>query len=214
MSKAKIIASVAASATLAALPAAATFAATGDPVTSGTGEYTDTLQLTIDPTCTFTRKASGAHTSGDNYTREGQSTPGANGTWSEDLLSGYLKGNDVDNDFGSSHFHVVCNNFAGWKVTAETTALVGQTRGEEEIPVGTVAAGTAAWNYTPSVAASQTKVVAGSVNDGANFVAESGTDTTTGNDGVDFTVKYGVSTDSTLSAQVYQGTIKYTFAQL
>ena len=196
----KKLAIAGASLALAAMPVASVFA-----TTTG-GPFTDTLDVTIDNACTFSRGAE-PHANGDG-------TP-ANGAWgtdtSADKLSGNLAAGGIDSNFGSSNFNVVCNNKNGWKVTAAAEALTGLTTTSENIPLGTPTADTAAWNYTSSSTDSNITGT-GTFSTASQIVAQSAVTTPTA--GRNFTVTYAVSVDHELSAQTYEGTIVYTFAQL
>ncbi len=192
---------------LAALPVAGVFAA------SSGGPFTDTLSVTISNACTFAR-GSTAHAKGTT----GGTSATDTGTWSDDTLSGTIAAGTAWSDFGTSNFNVVCNNAEGWKVTASSTTsfeLVGGTTTSEKIGLGTVGDDTAAWSYTPST--SDSDVTAGTANGAKastpDYVVAQSTKTTTAS-GRDFSVKYGVSVNHTLSDQSYTGTITYTFAQL
>lgn len=193
----------------AAAPAAGVFAA------STGGPFTDTIDVTINNSCTFARgtafskKADGSidaatgagHVAGDSSI----------GSWAEDLLSASIDAGSLHSNYGSSNFVVACNNEDGWKVTAAATALTGKTTTTENIPLGTPAADTAAWNYTSS--SSDTAITGtGTYAAAEQVVAQSATTTPTA--GRTFAVKYAVSVDHALSAQTYEGTITYTFAQL
>ena len=190
----------AASTVLAAMPVLGVFA-----TTTG-GPFTDTIDVTIENACTFSRGAT-AHVNGDG-------TP-ANGAWGTDTtadkLSGSLAAGGIDSHFGSSNFNVVCNNKNGWKVTAAATALTGLTTTSENIPLGTPAADTAAWNYTSS-SSDENITGTGTFSTASQIVAQSAVTTPTA--GRNFSVEYAVSVDHVLSAQTYEGTIEYTFAQL
>ena len=198
--KKSIIAAGASAVALAAMPVVGVFAA------STGGPFTDTIDVTIDNACTFSRGAT-AHVDGDG-------TP-ANGTWgtdsTADKLSGNLAAGGIDSNFGSSNFNVVCNNHGGWKVTAAATALTGLTTTSENIPLGTPGADTAAWNYTSS-SSDENITGTGTFSTASQIVAQSAVTTPTA--GRNFSVSYAVSVDHVLSAQTYEGTITYTFAQL
>ena len=194
----KKLAIAGASAVLAAMPVVGVFAA------STGGPFTDTIDVTIDNACTFSRGAT-AHVNGDN----------SNGTWgtgeTADKLAGNLAAGGIDDNFGSSNFNVVCNNKAGWTVTATATALTGKTTTTENIPLGTPTADTAAWNYT-SDSSDENITGIGTFSTASQIVAQSAVTTPTA--GRNFSVSYAVSVDHVLSAQTYEGTITYTFAQL
>ena len=86
----------------------------------------------------------------------------------------------------------------------------------ETIPVGTVAANTTGWSYTPSTTDTD-HITAGSAND--TPVATSKLKTgeashATGNDGRSFMGQYAVSTGNDVSAQTYEGSIAYTLNQV
>lgn len=196
--------------TLIATAGVAAFAAAVVPAAvfadSTGGPFTDTIDVTIDNACTFSRGAT-PHADGDG-------TP-ANGAWgtdtSADKLSGNLAAGGIDSNFGSSNFNVVCNNHNGWKVTAAAIALTGLTTTSENIPLGTPAADTAAWNYTSSSTDSAITGT-GTFSTASQIVAQSAVTTPTA--GRNFSVSYAVSVDHELSAQTYEGKIVYTFAQL
>ena len=203
--KKSIIAAGAASVALAAMPVVGAFAA------STGGPFTDTLVVNIDNACTFSRGAP-AHTDGDVNTG-GTVATGSWGTTTAtpDTVTGTLAPGEYDSDFGSSAFNVICNNENGWKVTAAATALTGTTTTTENIPLGTPAADIAAWNYTSS--SSDTAITGtGTYSAASQIVAQSTATTPTA--GRNFSVLYKVSVNHALSAQTYQGTIEYTFAQL
>ena len=174
------------------------------------GPFTDTLEVTISGACTFARGTNATdetdvnHVNGDGTSVRG--TWGSGGT--ADTLSGTLTPGEFDADFGSSNFVVVCNNKAGWEVTAVATNLTGNITNTENITLGTPAADKAFWSYTSS--SDDTDITGEGTNSGV--VAKS--ETTTDADGRTFSVKYAVSVDHKLSAQTYTGTIEYTFAQL
>ena len=202
--KKSIIAAGASAVALAAMPVVGVFA-----TTTG-GPFTDTIDVTIENACTFSRGTT-AHTDGAANVAEG-SAIGAWGTsTTADVLSGSLAAGTLDSDFGSSSFNVVCNNHAGWKVTAVASALTGKTTNTENIPLGTPDVDTAAWNYTSS-SSDEAITGTGAYSAASQIVAQSTATTPTA--GRNFSVKYAVSVDHVLSAQVYEGTIQYTFAQL
>lgn len=223
MSKAKIIASVAASAAFAVMPAAATFAVDTTPALEK-GAWIDQLDVTVAPTCSFTRDASAPHASGADYSLPGV-TATATGTWTagpaapaegyhKDTLAGSISGNSIQENFGSSKFRVICNNSKGWTVTTTATELTGKTTTTEKIPLGSIAAGTAAWQYTITTTDTDYVSVPSAASTTSGVVISAGTKKTTGNDGKTFDVQYGVSTDNAISAQTYEGTITYTFAEV
>lgn len=180
--KKSIIAAGAASVALAAMPIVGVFA---DDVTS----QVDTLDVTITNTCTI---ASVTHA--------------GTGAWTTNTLAKDVVAGELNNGIGTSTFNIKCNNQTGWTVTAAAQPLTGKITTTQNIPVGTPAVNTPAWQYVSST--SDADVTAASTN--TSPVASSAK--TTGNDGKEFTMTYNVSTDTALSAQTYEGTITYTLA--
>ena len=187
----------------------------GASAASTGGPFTDTIDVTINNSCTFARGTAfskGADGKITTATGEGHVAGDSSiGSWATDLLSANIDAGSLHSNYGSSNFVVACNNEDGWTVTAAATALTGKTTTTENIPLGTPAVDTAAWNYTSST--SDTAVTGtGTYSAAEQVVAQSATTTPT--EGRTFAVKYAVSVDHALSAQTYEGTITYTFAQL
>lgn len=183
--KKSIIAAGASAVALAAMPVVGVFA---DDVTS----QVDTLDITINATCTM-----------DTVTHAPSS-----GTWTGDTLAKSVVAGANNSNIGSTSFKIICNNQTGWNVSATATALTGKTTTSQNIPLGTPAANTAAWNYVSST--ETTGVTAGVTGSTTSATKVAYAGDTTGNDGDEFVVTYNVSTDNALSAQVYEGTITYT----
>lgn len=204
------------------------------------GSWTDLLEVTIAPTCSFVRDTSARHALGEthplssihNVQSDGTSVdPGGDssnvaGTWEpetgdgdykiyEDTLSGTLMGDDIEENFGSSTFRIICNNANGWKVITNATNLTGNTTTTENITLGNYGPHQAGWQYTATTTFTDYVTVPESASTTSGVtIAEAATRKTTGNDGVTFTVQYGVSTDNTISAQTYSGTIEYIFSEI
>lgn len=198
--KKTIVAGVAASAVLAAMPVLGVFA---EDITT----QTDTVVVTIDPTCTFKTENGISHANGN-----GTAGPG---TWSGQTLSGKLTAGTSTDDYGSTSMTVVCNNSDGWEVTAKTTALSGATSGKS-----------IAWNaaHSDSVSGVSWSVSQAADNglaipegkqgsaDGASVAKLE--NKTTGNAGKTFKVTYGVGIADGQDADTYTGSILYTLAEL
>lgn len=105
----KKLAIAGASLALAAMPAVGVFAADTDDLV-----ITDTLQITVDATCTFSATTGGA------------STGTFDTTYADTVLNGQIADFKVSGSAKSDHiFGVVCNNDDGWQVTASTPLALG-----------------------------------------------------------------------------------------
>ena len=157
---------------MAALPVAGVFAADPAPIT-------DTLTVQIGEACTFQRAAN----AGD-------------GAYTKSLDLGQL-----DAEFASSGFKVVCNNATGYNVAAVFTALAGPG---ENITYSqtTPTAGSGTW--TASVGADNLAAT------GASLLSNDGVTSTSGDTA---TVNYKVSVRNNQGKGTYTGTATYTLTQ-
>ena len=180
----------AASLAMAAMPVVGVFAV----------DQTDTLRVTIDSSCSMSNIA---HDNGDNTV----------GTWSGDTLSGTLNAGAYDANFGSTSMTVICNNSAGWEVTATTSDLVN-AKSDKISPLASLAAGTTGYNWTVS----QADGAGLTIPTGAQGAAAEGSvakyNKPTDGNGKTFTVTYGISLAADVAAGTYSGTVAYTLNQL
>lgn len=184
----KLLVTGAAAAALAVMPVVSVFAA--NPV--------DTVSVTINESCTFTREA---YSSG-GVTNNTSHKNGTGGTWSTtantDTLSATMTNGSTQANLGSSQFKVVCNHATGYKVTVATTSL---GTGTTAIPN----------NTTYSAEVSGWSPVSGStkLTNGSTVKTES---TTTA--GTTFEVSYGVGISRTQQAGTYSGTATYSLTNI
>ena len=199
--KKTLIAGAAATVAMAAMPMAGVFAV----------DFTDQIIVRINDTCALTRDtANNGHTDGSG-TGAGVwgAVEGIAETGNDTLFGVVANGVQVQN-FGSSKFHVECNNLGGWRVTANPSSLSAATSGNPAISNGVITGSDSAWSYTPSKGEdTDNTFTVGSVN--AATVAKQTVATTTA--GKDFTIQYGVRISETQPADTYTGTIEYTFAK-
>ena len=182
----KAIIAGAASAVLAAMPVAASFALS-------TGPLTDSLQLTIEDTCEFIRSTSTPHAAGAD-----------GGAWSGDTLSKTVVAGNTYADLGSSTFHVTCNNTAGFSVTMAAEDL--ETTDGDTIPYAAGAVSTTSSTYSASKDNNTSYLT------NNDIVANASQPTAAA--GIDFTVTYGAGIKDGQAAGQYSGDIVYTFAKL
>lgn len=179
----KKLAIAASSVALAAMPALGVFAAADQ-------EATDTIQVTVDASCTFTAGSGTATYTASGTNKSGQVLPS-------------LSGSNVHN------FTVFCNNNAGYAVTAEATALKQGALTDEFGYVATLPtsgadgawhaqiAGTGLKNQLPDGGASTTIIERGEAS---------------GVSGESFTSTYTAWIGTETPAGTYEGTIGYTLA--
>ncbi|MDO4508159.1 MAG: hypothetical protein Q4B65_02120 [Candidatus Saccharibacteria bacterium] len=180
----------AASLAMAAMPVVGVFAV----------DQTDTLKVTIDSSCSV-----------KNITHDNGSDEV--GKWSGDTLSGTLSAGAYDNNFGSTSMTVVCNNSAGWQVTATTSDLVN-AKNDKISPVANLSAGTTGYNWTVSQDdGTGLTIPTGAQGAAAEDSVASYNKPTDGN-GKTFTVTYGISLANDVAAGTYSGTVAYTLNQL
>lgn len=208
--KKSIIAASAASLALAAMPVVSTFAV--NPTVQ------DTLNITIDNTCSLTRTAV-ANTTGTGLTSSVWSDQDVNhGTYTVHMDAGSAV------TVGTSTFTVTCNDVKnGHSVTVATTSLSDQaTSGTTGAAIAysdsEVTAAASGWNITIANGTT-TPIPAASINTGI-LQAASGTgivyDKTAPNrltqalSGATFDATYKVSAAITQDAGTYQGSATYT----
>ena len=182
---------------LAAMPVVGVFAT---DVTS----VTDTIQLTVEATCTFNTENSG------NASDTTYSATVANGAQAS--LSN-----------GSAHvFNVFCNDNDGWKVTAGAPNNLAGTGTNAHVISYQAAAlpssGTeGAWVATVSGTGVSAELSGITTASAVNYIATAGGIIATeasSTDGSTFTVTYGAYVGTETAADTYTGTVQYTLAAL
>lgn len=172
---------------MAAVPFAGVFAA----------DLTDTLSIEVQDNCALTYR-NPAHTDGT-------------GAWSGNTLSAQLAAGTTLTTLGSSSFNVICNNQAGWHVTAVASELADTgTTGNRAIPNATPNTDGSVYHFTPSkVDTTDNTFTVGSADAGNMVTMSAATDTT----GKDFNVAYTAVIGATQAAGTYQGTVQYTLVK-
>lgn len=171
------------------------------PLVGVFADFTDTINVTINESCTLTRQAyaSGGVTNNTSHKN------GTGGTWSTtantDTLSATMSNGTTQANLGSSQFKVVCNRGGGYKVTVATTDLSTTGASPFTIPNNkTYSASVSGW----SPVSGSTKLVNG---DTVNTVTSPTAGTT-------FEVSYGVGISTTQAAGTYTGTATYSLTGL
>ena len=144
----------------------------------------DTLTVTVDEICTFTRNSGGS---------------GA--TISNSMTAGALNAN-----FGTNTFKAVCNAGSGYSVAAVFTALTGSVSGSIAYSATTPTAGSGTWTAAKGGSSSTDNLAASN----AKLIDKSGPDTSSG---TSQQVTYKVSTQNDIAQGTYTGTAKYTLTQ-
>lgn len=175
---------------LAAVPIAGVFA-----------DFTDTVNVTINESCTLTREAYASGGVQNNPSHKN----GTGGTWSTtagtDTLNATMTNGTVQASLGSSQFKVVCNRAGGYKVTVATTSLSTGGTSPLTIPNNTTySASVSGW----SPVSSGTKLTNGGT---VNTVTSPTAGTT-------FEVSYGVGVSTSQAAGTYTGTATYSLTGL
>lgn len=180
----KKLAIVASSVALAAMPVVGVFA------TDANQQATDTIQITVDATCTFTAGS-------------GTATYTASGTNGSGQVSPSLSSSNVHN------FTVFCNNNAGYAVTAVATALSQNGVTDDFDYVATLPSSGVDGAWHAQIAGTGLK----------NQLPDGGTSTTiierteaSGASGESFTSTYTAWIGTETPAGTYEGTIGYTLA--
>lgn len=202
--KKKLIAAGAASLAVAAMPVVGVFA-DGD-ITS----VTDTLEITVNATCTFNTD---------------DSAVASDTTYSATVANGAVA--SLSN--GSAHkFNVFCNDTDGWNVTAGapsnlTPPAAHTTNGHaityQDTAIPTAASGTKEGAWTATVSGSFTSAELSGINtvSNVNYIDDEGgiiATETSSTDASTFTVTYAAYVGTETAADVYTGTIGYTLAAL
>ncbi len=206
----KAIIAGAASAVLATMPVAASFA-----VGNG-GNLVDTLKLNITETCTFTR---------DTTTPHGVGTDGAAavaGSWGTEANADTFTKTVTHGsyaDLANSSFNISCNDPDGYQVTVGTTGFTATTVTDSEH----------VWNYSNGGAIDTTGQsmwflsVTGTDTDdsstigtnlSSNIITKRLASATPKDNNDSFKITYGAFVDSKQPAGNYTATATYTFAQL
>lgn len=201
----KKLAIAGASLALAAMPVAGVFAAAGDI----TG-ITDTLQLTVEATCTFNTAGSAVAT---------------DTTYSATVANGAVA--TLSN--GSAHkFNVVCNDTDGWKVTAgapndltppAASATNNHIISYQPSAIPAAGSGTKEGAWTATVSGDFVSAELGGITTASNvnYIKDEGgiiAQETASTDASSFTVTYGAYVGTETAADTYTGTIGYTLSAL
>lgn len=190
----------AASAVLAAMPVVGVFAAASNP-----SNLVDTLNVTIEDSCTWTRTLSTADTNVTIGTAT-SATATASRTMTADQLIA---------EFAVSTINAKCNNTKGYKITGTFTDLLGQVSSSdttalnngEKISYGGAAA-LASGTWIAKLGDATTGLASGTSGNVASTTASD--DMTAGST---YTITYGVSTAAAQPAGYYTGSATYVFAQ-
>ena len=188
----------AASVALAAMPIAGVFAADITTVT-------DTLQITVDAACSINAVTA---TAGSDDT-----------TYSATVLNGAVA---AFNNSSAHTFSVVCNNNAGWKVTAGTPNDLSGSAGNIHVidyqAVATPSTGAeGVWTATVTGDSVPATAEGNGIADASGHIKTAGGIIATeaaSTDGSSFTVTYGGYVGAETAADTYTGTITYTLATL
>ncbi len=188
--KKSLIAAGAASVALAAMPVLGVFADDPAPTPSADQVATDTIQVTVDASCTFTAGSGTATYSASGTNQSGQVAPSASSS-------------------AVHNFTVFCNNNSGYHVTAVATALSQSGVTDDFDYVATLPssgtdgawhatiAGTGLKNQLPDGGASTTIIERSEASDAG---------------GESFTATYSAWIGTATPAGTYEGTIGYTLA--
>ena len=170
---------VVAAAALAALPAVSALATTS-------ASLTDTLALTIEDNCAFTRAQTGAHTGS---------------TWDSDAFAAKVTNGSTNDEIAKSKFTVVCNNVGGYQVTVAPTGFTT-----------TDISGAESFGYNAgSYAASGSSWYIGGLQTASDNLVKKETAATAG---TTFEVTYNAKVSTTQQAATYNASAVYTFATL
>lgn len=194
----------AASVALAALPMAGVFAT--DPISVETGQsLTDSFTVTIQHSCTMSRKSGAAH---------GAGTWNPSGTDSDTLALGSIT-SGARYSMGSSTFNVKCNGTNGYTVTAVVDNFDGPRAVDNINAINTAipeqpttSAWTAVSTYAPTAG------------NPAYVTATTGGDTVmarnaaTANAGDDFTMTYTLGLKDGQASGTYNASITYTLTDM
>lgn len=182
----KKLAIVASSVALAAMPVLGVFAE--DDTSS-----TDTIQVTVSPSCTFSQGG-------------GDATYSATGTNTSGTVQPKNNNSNVHN------FTVFCNNNTGYKVSATATALNQSPAISSNFAyVATLPSGTTgAWNA--NIATEDTSLTAAQLPAGGAATDVITKASASDADGENFTATYTAYIGTATPAGTYSGTIAYTLA--
>ena len=147
---------------------------------------TDTLALTIDNNCAFTRATEGAHTGS---------------TWTEDAFAAVVTNGSTNDNIAKSKFTVVCNNVKGYQVTVAPTGFTA---------ANISGAASFAYNAGGYAAEGSSWYIGGLQTANDNLVKKE----TAATAGTTFEVTYNAKVSSTQQADTYNASAVYTFAQL
>ncbi len=205
--KKKLITAGAASLAVAAMPMVGVFAVT-DVVS-----VADTLQITVSPACSINGETTMGATTDDQ-------------TYTATLLNGAIA--NLTNGSGTTHaFEVICNNNAGWKVTAgapsNLTPPSEHTTNAHVISYQAAALPEAnsqpegQWSATVTGTVVPATAESNGIADASGHIKTSGGIIATqapATAGSSFTVTYGAYVGTQTAADTYAGTVTYTLATL
>lgn len=178
-----------------------TLAVAAIPTVGAFADFTDTITVTINESCTLTRQAyaSGGVTNNTSHKN------GTGGTWSTtantDTLSATMTNGSLQANLGSSQFKVVCNRQGGYKVTVATTSLSTGGSSPLTIPNNTT--------YSASVSGWSPVYSSTKLTNGATVVTAAAPTA-----GSTFEVSYGVGISASQAAGTYTGTATYSLTGL
>lgn len=148
-----------------------------------------------------------------------------------DTAYGIMEANTVNPNFAQTVLNVVCNDTAGYKITAQTTDLTNSNVTNGIVSTAaTPAAGTSSWAFQiadttedPAVTNVNTIKTSAGVNGwygGYSSATEiisaptSGTDKSTADAGDSWTITYGVGISKAQAAATYEGHVDYILVDL
>lgn len=200
----------AASIALAAMPVVGVFA--DDPISVGhNGSLTDNFEVTIERSCSMSRKSGAEHTAGTgaDSASKAWNTPYA---LSDTLSLGAVTAGAIYS-LGSSTFTVICNGTSGYQVNAVATNFAGPSSEDNinatDSAISAVPTGSSVWTAVSSV---DNTFVTSTDNENPDVVASS--DDPTDNDGEDFTMTYTLGLKDGQASGSYTGSVAYTLVDL
>ena len=187
---------------MAVIPAAGVFAAAADP-----SNFVDTLKLTINDSCTWTRTLASTDT---NVTIDP-----SGGTAASSAASRTVTADQTYTGFATSTINAKCNNTKGYKITGTFTDLTGYTDNNkttalsnaEKISYGGESA-LAAGTWIAKLGSASVGLASGTSGNVASTTASD--DMTAGST---YTLTYDIQTAAAQAAGYYEGTATYVFTQ-
>jgi hypothetical protein len=167
---------------LSIIPAVGAFATNPDPLT-------DTINLTVSQSCTLARKVSNSGSYVTSATTYSQS----------------MDPNTLNDNFGTSMLRVICNNAAGFTVTADFSAFTGTGTSINYTSSTAPSAGSGTWTTVKGTSSATTMIATGSAVISATAVTSSS--------GKTQQVTYKVGTAPDQAKGSYSATATYTLTQ-